>query len=110
MTIFPIIFAFIAAAVIRILQGSATVAMITSAGLVAPLLAGHHFSGIQLAAIVASISSGSSILSHVNDAGFWLVKQYLGLTEKQTFRSWTMMITWLALIGFLFSVLIFFIF
>ncbi len=106
----PIIFAFIAAALIRILQGSATVAMITAAGLVAPLLTGHTFSGIQLAAVVTSISSGSSIMSHVNDAGFWLVKQYLGLTEKQTFRSWTMMITLLSLIGFLFSMLVFFIF
>ena len=106
----PIIFAFIAAALIRILQGSATVAMITSAGLVAPLLTSHAFSAIQLAALVTSISAGSSIMSHVNDAGFWLVKQYLGLTEKQTFRSWTIMITWLAIIGFLFSLLVFYIF
>ncbi|MEP6711107.1 MAG: gluconate:H+ symporter [Ferruginibacter sp.] len=105
-----VVFAFIAAAIIRILQGSATVAMITSAGLVAPLIVGHTFSGMQLAAIVTSISSGASIMSHVNDAGFWLVKQYLGLTEKQTFRSWTMMITWLSLVGFLFSLLIFFCF
>ncbi len=106
----PVVFAFAAAALIRVLQGSATVAMLTAAGLTAPLLTGHHFSAIQLAAIVTSISAGASIFSHVNDAGFWLVKQYLGLTEKQTFRSWTMMITWLAIIGFLFSVLLFYFF
>lgn len=105
-----IVFAFIAAALIRILQGSATVAMITSAGLVAPLLTSNSFTGIQLAALVSSIASGATIMSHVNDSGFWLVKQYLGLTEKQTFRSWTVMTTWLALIGFLFSILTFFLF
>jgi Gnt-I system low-affinity gluconate transporter len=105
-----IVFAFIAAALIRILQGSATVAMITSAGLVAPLLTNNTFSGIQLATLVTSIASGATIMSHVNDSGFWLVKQYLGLTEKQTFRSWTIMTTWLALIGFLFSLLVFFLF
>ncbi len=105
-----IVFAFIAAAFIRILQGSATVAMITSAGLVAPLLTNNSLSSIQLATLVTSIASGATIMSHVNDSGFWLVKQYLGLTEKQTFRSWTVMTTWLALTGFLFSILIFFLF
>ena len=105
-----IVFAFIAASIIRILQGSATVAMITAAGLVLPFLTGNNFSPIQLAALVASIAAGSSILSHVNDGGFWMIKQYLGLTEKQTFRSWTMMTTLLALVGFIFSVLVFYLF
>jgi Gnt-I system low-affinity gluconate transporter len=103
-----IVFAFIAAALIRIMQGSATVAMITAAGLVLPFLTGNHFTPIQLAALVASIAAGSSILSHVNDGGFWMIKQYLGLSEKQTFRSWTMMTTWLAIIGFMFAVIVFF--
>jgi len=105
-----IVFAFIAASIIRILQGSATVAMITAAGLVLPFLTNNHFSPIQLAALVASIAAGSSVLSHVNDGGFWMIKQYLGLTEKETFRSWTMMTTYLALIGFVFSVLVFYLF
>jgi Gnt-I system low-affinity gluconate transporter len=105
-----IVFAFIAASIIRILQGSATVAMITAAGLVLPFLTNNHFSPIQLAALVASIAAGASILSHVNDGGFWMIKQYLGLTEKQTFRSWTVMTTWLAVIGFIFAVMVFYLF
>jgi len=96
-----IVFAFFAAVLVRVLQGSATVAMITAAGLVAPLLVTINLSGIQLAAIVIAIASGASIFSHVNDSGFWLIKEYLGMTEKQTFASWTMMTTLLAITGFL---------
>ena len=108
---FPVIvFGFLAAAIVRILQGSATVAMITAAGLVAPILVGSSFSGGQLAALVIAIASGASILSHVNDSGFWLVKEYLGMDEKQTFRSWTMMTTVLAFTGFLSSVILFYFF
>ena len=99
---FPIIvFGFLAAAVIRILQGSATVSMITAAGLVFPILATVDLSQGKLAAIVIAIASGASILSHVNDSGYWLVKEYLGMNEKQTFRSWTMMTTILAFVGFI---------
>jgi len=101
-----IIFSFIAAAVIRIIQGSATVAMITAAGLVSPLLAASSFSGPELACIVIAIASGASILSHVNDSGFWLVSQYLGLSEKQTFKSWSMMTTILAFTGFIMALII----
>ncbi|MCL4148088.1 UNVERIFIED_CONTAM: hypothetical protein GTU68_029618 [Idotea baltica] len=102
-----IIFAFLAAALVRVVQGSATVAMITAAGLVFPFVNGVDYSGMELAAIVIAIASGASIFSHVNDSGFWLVKEYLGMTEKQTFRSWTVMTGILAFSGFLFSVLIF---
>jgi len=108
---FPvIIFGFLAAAIVRILQGSATVAMITAAGLVAPALTNTTFSGGQLAAIVIAIAAGASTLSHVNDSGFWLVKEYLGMDEKQTFRSWTMMTTVLSLAGFLAAMILFYIF
>ncbi|MEM9549007.1 MAG: gluconate:H+ symporter [Bacteroidota bacterium] len=108
---FPIIvFGFLAAAVIRILQGSATVAMITAAGLVFPILASIDYSQGQLAAIVIAIASGASILSHVNDSGFWLVKEYIGMDEKQTFRSWTMMTTILAFTGFICASVLFMIF
>ncbi len=108
---FPtILFGFLAAAVIRILQGSATVAMITAAGLVFPILATQNFSQGELAAIVIAIASGASILSHVNDSGYWLVKEYLGMDEKQTFKSWSMMTTCLAFTGFLCAVMLFFIF
>ena len=94
-----LLFAFISAAIVRILQGSATVAMITAAGLTAPLLAAT-ISEPQKALLVIAVASGASIMSHVNDSGFWLVGKYLGLTEKQTFKSWTLMTTLLALIGF----------
>jgi Gnt-I system low-affinity gluconate transporter len=97
-----IVFAFLASAMIRIAQGSATVAMITGASLAAPLLAGNDaIHAGQLAAITIAIAAGASILSHVNDSGFWLVKQYLGMTEKQAFNSWTVMTTILALCGFI---------
>lgn len=95
---FPIlILAFIIAALVRVLQGSATVAMITSASIMAPLVSG--FVGAQGALLVIAIASGASILSHVNDSGFWLVSNYLGLDERQTFKSWSMMTTILALTG-----------
>ena len=97
-----LLFAFFAAALVRILQGSATVAMITAAGLTAPLLASGAYSPVRLACLVIAIAAGASILSHVNDSGFWLVKEYLGLDERQTFRSWTVMTTLLALSGLLF--------
>jgi len=84
---------------VRILQGSATVAMITAAGVTAPLLV-SGVSSLDKALLVIAIAAGASILSHVNDSGFWLVSKYLGLTEKQTFRSWTVMTTILALTGF----------
>ncbi len=95
----PIVFAFLVAAIVRVLQGSSTVAMITAAGITAPVLAQASFSVIQTSIIVIAISSGASILSHVNDSGFWLVGKYLGLTEKQTFRFWSVMTTIIALVG-----------
>ncbi len=91
--------AFIAAVAVRIMQGSATVAMITAAGLTAPLML-ESVTDIERALLVIAIASGASIMSHVNDSGFWLVSKYLGLTEKQTFKSWTVMTTLLALVGF----------
>ena len=91
---------FILAALVRIMQGSATVAMITAAGICAPLVEFGVYGPMDLALLVMSIASGASILSHVNDSGFWLVSNYLGLNEKQTFSSWTLMTTLLALTGF----------
>ena len=84
--------------------------MITAAGLVAPIIEGAMYTGGQLAALVIAIASGASILSHVNDSGFWLVKEYLGMDEKQTFRSWTIMTTLLAFTGFISSGILFFVF
>ena len=93
------IFAYIAAVLVRVLQGSATVAMITAAGLTAPLIPSGESSTV-LALLVIAIASGASILSHVNDSGFWLVSKYLHLTEKETFRSWSIMTTILSIVSF----------
>ncbi len=96
--------AYICAFLIRILQGSATVAMITAAGMIAPLISG--IGDLQKALLVITIAAGASAMSHVNDSGFWLVSNYLGMTEKQTFKSWTMMTTVLSLVGFASALLI----
>ena len=105
----PLIFGFIVAALVRILQGSSTVAMITAAGITAPILTGDIYSMYQTSLIVIAIASGATILSHVNDSGFWLVGQYLGLTEKQTFKSWSMMTTIIAVVGLGMSLLMWYI-
>lgn len=93
-------FGFFIAAIVRILQGSATVAMITAAGVTAPLILNTTISQIDTALVVIAIASGASIMSHVNDSGFWLVGKYLGLTEKETFKSWTVMTTILSVTSF----------
>ena len=94
-----LLFAFLAAVIVRVLQGSATVAMITAAGITAPLLS-NTITDIDKALLVIAIAAGASIMSHVNDSGFWLVSKYLNLDEKQTFRSWSVMTTILSLVGF----------
>ena len=92
-------FAFLAAVCVRILQGSSTVAMITAAGITSALIT-SPLGDFHMALLVIAIASGASILSHVNDSGFWLVSNYLGLSEKETFKSWSLMTTILALTGF----------
>jgi len=88
-----LLFAFLLAAFVRVAQGSATVAMVTAAGLAAPMVAAASLSPGRIALVTVAIGAGASIASHVNDTGFWLVKQYLGLTEAQTLRSWTICAT-----------------
>lgn len=94
-----VLFAFLVATVIRVSQGSATVAMVTSAGLVAPLVEAGGYSEPVTACVVIAIACGATVLSHVNDSGFWLVKQFMGLTEKQTLASWTVLETILGVVG-----------
>lgn len=94
------VFAFLTAAAIRVMQGSATVAMITSAGMTASFLEGMQYGEFQKALLVIAIASGATVLSHVNDSGFWLVSKYFGLTERQTLKSWTIMETLIGLTGF----------
>jgi len=89
-----VIVAFIIAALVRIAQGSATVAMTTAAGIIGPILEQTtDISSPKKALIVLAVASGATILSHVNDSGFWLVNRYLNISEKDTFRSWTMLTT-----------------
>ena len=94
-----LVFAFLAAVIVRVLQGSSTVAMITAAGITAPLLS-DSITEIDKALLVIAIAAGASIMSHVNDSGFWLVSKYLNIDEKQTFRSWSVMTIILSLVGF----------
>ncbi|HUX55457.1 MAG TPA: gluconate:H+ symporter [Bacteroidales bacterium] len=103
---FPlIILAWSLAAVVRITQGSATVAMITAAGIMAPILPVFNLNQPNTALIVIAIASGATILSHVNDSGFWIVSKYLGMNEKQTLQSWTIMETIIAVCGLVFALL-----
>ena len=93
------ILGFLIAAITRIAQGSATVAMITGAGLMAPILELQPVSAPSLGLLVIAISSGATVLSHVNDSGFWLVSRYLGMSETNTLKTWTVMTTLISLVG-----------
>ncbi|GAA4141040.1 GntP family permease [Leifsonia shinshuensis] len=84
-----LLLAWFIAALIRVATGSATVATVTAAGIMVPLTA--HLSTPMVSLLVLAIGSGSLFLSHVNDAGFWLVKEYLGLSIPQTLKSWTVL-------------------
>ncbi|MED3563437.1 gluconate:H+ symporter [Bacillus xiapuensis] len=99
MSLSPIVLAFLVAGLIRIATGSATVALTTAAGIVSPVVA--HMSGVNLELLVIATGAGSLMFSHVNDAGFWLVKEYLGLTVKETFKTWTVMETILSFVAFI---------
>jgi len=85
----PLLAGWLVAALIRVATGSATVATITAAGIMAPLAAGLE--PAQAALLVLAVGAGSVFLSHVNDAGFWLVKEYFGMTVGQTFKTWSLM-------------------
>jgi Gnt-I system low-affinity gluconate transporter len=97
----PIVLAFLIATAVRVAQGSATVAMVTAAGLITPLLELVGMTGPALGLIVIAIASGATVLSHVNDSGFWLVNRYFGMDVKDTLRSWTVMETIIGLTGFI---------
>ncbi|MBE6185596.1 MAG: permease DsdX [Bacillus sp. (in: Bacteria)] len=94
----PILFAWFVAALIRVATGSATVAMTTAVGIVAPVLA-HATGSVNIELIVLAIGAGSLILSHVNDAGFWMVKEFFNMTVTQTLKTWTVMETLLSVIA-----------
>ncbi len=99
----PILLGWILAAVIRVTQGSATVAMITAAGIMAPILSEFGLNDPQRALVVLAIASGATLLSHVNDSGFWLVGKYFDMNEKQTLQTWTVMESIIAVCGLVFT-------
>ena len=96
----PIVLAYILAVIIRLTQGSATVAMITAAGMIAPVIEVLGTGDMGKALIVLVIAAGATTFSHVNDSGFWLVGKYLNMTEKETLRSWSVMETIISVVGF----------
>ncbi len=93
----PLLVAYLVAAGLRMAQGSATVAIITAAGIVAPLVKG--IAGYEPEMIVLALCAGGTILSHVNDSGFWVVNEYFGMTVPQTLQSWTAMKVITSLVG-----------
>ena len=99
----PILLAWIVAAVLRIALGSATVAAISTTGIVMPLL---QASDTNVALVVLAIGACSVILSHVNDAGFWMFREYFGLTVKETFLTWSLLETVISVSGIIFILFI----
>ena len=99
--------AFVISAGMRIAQGSATVAIVTTGGILAPGLLDGQYSQPQLALIAMAISSGSIIASHVNDGGFWIIAKYFNMSVKDTLKTWTVLETVLSLVGFAMAALIY---
>ena len=95
-----IVAAFLIATALRVAQGSATVALTTTAGLIAPVVAAEGLSSIDVALVVIAIAAGSTVLSHVNDSGFWLVGRFLDMDVKTTLKTWTVMETLIGVVGF----------
>jgi Gnt-I system high-affinity gluconate transporter len=92
----PLFLGWLIATVLRFCVGSATVAGITTAGIILPLVSG---TGVKPELMVLAIGSGSLMLGHVNDGGFWLFKEYFNLSVKDTLRTWTVMETSIGLSG-----------
>lgn len=101
-----IVAAFVISAGLRVAQGSATVALTTTAGLIAPAVDEASLGQVDLVALVIAIAGGATVLSHVNDSGFWLVSRFFGMDEKTTLRTWTVMETTIGLTAFVLSLLL----
>jgi len=92
-----LIVAWLVAVLIRVSTGSATVATVTAAGIVAPLVVANP--GVSRPLVALSVGAGSLFFSHVNDAGFWLVKEYFGMSIRETIESWSVMETLISVTG-----------
>ncbi|GAA2180301.1 GntP family permease [Leucobacter tardus] len=95
-----ILAAYVIAVVLRVAQGSATVALVTAAGLMAPAVMSGDFTSMQVACITLAAAAGSVFASHVNDSGFWLVGKLMNMDVKTTLKTWTVQQTLLSLVGF----------
>ncbi|WP_313320476.1 gluconate:H+ symporter [Stenotrophomonas sp.] len=93
----PLLMGWTMAALMRVATGSATVAMTTASGIVAPIAAAMGYAHPEL--LVLATGAGSVVLSHVNDGGFWLVKEYFNMTVAQTFKTWTMLETLISVVA-----------
>lgn len=97
----PVIFAsYLIAALLRVAQGSATVALVTAAGLMAPAVVAGDFTDMQIACITLAAAAGSVFASHVNDSGFWLVGKLMDMDVQTTLKTWTVQQTLLSVVGF----------
>jgi hypothetical protein len=92
--------AFVIATLLRVAQGSATVALTTTAGLLSAAVASANLGSMQLVALVVAIAAGATVLSHVNDSGFWLVSRFFNMDVKTTLKTWTVLETTLGLSAF----------
>lgn len=101
-----VVVAFIVAALVRICVGSATVAMTMAAGIVAAMPGIADLSPLYLACITAAVAGGATVCSHFNDSGFWLVKSLVGMDEKTTLKTWTIMETLVGTTGFVVALII----
>jgi GntP family gluconate:H+ symporter len=95
-----ILAAYVISCGMRIAQGSATVAIVTTSGIMAPTVTQLGYSQVQLALLVVAISAGSIIASHVNDGGFWIVSRYFNMSVPETLKTWTVLETVLSVSGF----------
>ncbi|NJQ16689.1 GntP family permease [Streptomyces bohaiensis] len=102
-----IVVGYLVATALRIAQGSATVALITAAGLVQSVVLAGDYNAVEVAAIVLALAAGSVTASHVNDSGFWLVGRLLGMDVKTTLKTWTVLQTTVGLMGFTMAAAIF---
>ena len=100
----PILLAWTVAALIRVATGSATVAMTTAAGIVAPIAS--SMPGTRAELLVLATGAGSLVLSHVNDSGFWLIKEFFNMTVQQTLKTWTVAETIIGVAGLTFTLLL----
>ncbi|MFH8237482.1 GntP family permease [Streptomyces sp. NPDC018321] len=95
-----VVLAFLIATILRVALGSKTVAIVTTAPIVAPLIRESDLSQPEIALVVVAVAAGGTVLSHVNDSGFWLFNRYMGIDIRTTLKSWTLMETFLGLAAF----------